>query len=90
MIGRGRHIQIKLKEKCPIQIDGEPWMQKAATLDILYRGQVPMLTQPTSKVEEAVGVMMESLEWAKAMKVINEEQYQQILSKYQEELRSRK
>ena len=31
-----------------------------------------------------------AMEWAKAMKVINEEQYQQILSKYQEELRSRK
>jgi diacylglycerol kinase family enzyme len=26
-IGQGNHIRIKLSQKLPIQVDGEPWLQ---------------------------------------------------------------
>lgn len=68
-------------------MDGEPWVQKASTVDILYHGQVPMLTHPVTKLQEAIGVMADSLEWAKVNQVINEEQYQAILNQYQTRMR---
>lgn len=63
-------------------------MQKPCSLDVLYHGQVPMLTHPVTKLQEALGVMADSLEWAKANQVINEEQYQAIVMQYQQRMRS--
>ena len=51
MIGRGKHIRIVLKEKCPIQVDGEPWLQKRSEMEILYHGQIPMLMQPRLSID---------------------------------------
>lgn len=88
LIGRGKHVHIDVKRECPLQVDGEPWMQKASTVDILYHGQVPMLTHSLTKLQEALGVMADSLEWAKANHVIDEEQYQMIVNEYQQRMRS--
>ena len=35
-----RHARITLLETIPVQMDGEPWRQAPATLDISLRGQV--------------------------------------------------
>ena len=75
-------------EKRPIQVDGEPWEQKKCHLDILYHGQVPMLTHPVTEMQEAMGVMADSLEWAKTSGLIDERQYQLILSQYQTRMRN--
>lgn len=53
-------------------MDGEPWEQKKCQLDILYHGQVPMLTYPMTEMQEAMGVMADSLEWAKTSGLIDE------------------
>ena len=69
-------------------MDGEPWEQKKCHLDILYHGQVPMLTHPVTEMQEAMGVMADSLEWAKTSGLIDERQYQLILSQYQTRMRN--
>ena len=74
-------------EERPIQVDGEPWEQKKCQLDILYHGQVPMLTYPMTEMQEAMGVMADSLEWAKTSGLIDERQYQLILYQYQARMR---
>ena len=71
-----------------MQVDGEPWMQKKSTIDLLYHGQVPMLSNPTTQLQTAVSVMTESLEWAKVNKIIDDEQYQLIFNQYQQRMRS--
>ena len=68
-------------------MDGEPWEQKKCQLDILYHGQVPMLTYPMTERQEAMGVMADSLEWAKTSGLIDERQYQLILYQYQARMR---
>lgn len=74
--------------ECPVQVDGEPWMQKRSSLDILYHGQTPMLTRSVTKLQEAFGVMTDSLEWAKVNNVITEEQCQAIVNQYLMRMRS--
>ena len=71
-----------------MQVDGEPWMQKKSAIDLLYHGQVPMLSNPTTQLQTAVSVMTESLEWAKVNKIIDDEQYQLIFNQYQQRMRS--
>lgn len=41
-----RHARITLLETIPVQMDGEPWRQAPATLDISLRGQVRQLWAP--------------------------------------------
>ena len=58
-------------------------MQKRSTLEILYRGQVPMLMQPVTEKQRAMSVMTDCLEWAKSTAVINPAQYRLIMNRYQ-------
>ena len=88
IIGRGKHVQIEVHSECPLQVDGEPWMEKESTIDILYHGQAPMLTHSETTLQEALGVMADSLEWAKATNVIDTEQYQTIINEYRKRMRA--
>ena len=58
-------------------------MQKRSTIEILYRGQVPMLMQPVTEKQRAMSVMTDCLEWAKSTAVINPTQYRLIMNRYQ-------
>ena len=46
-IAQGSRVSIELKRKLPVQIDGEPWMQRApATLKISVKDSFQMLARP--------------------------------------------
>jgi diacylglycerol kinase (ATP) len=42
-IGQARHVRINMLKRFPIQIDGEPWEQSPAVIDISFNNQVTML-----------------------------------------------
>jgi len=42
-IGQGNHIKVKLLQKLPIQVDGEPWLQEPSNIDISFYNQAKML-----------------------------------------------
>jgi diacylglycerol kinase (ATP) len=42
-IGQARHVCIKLFKRFPVQIDGEPWEQNPAVINISYFNQATML-----------------------------------------------
>ncbi|TMW42885.1 hypothetical protein DOY81_012035, partial [Sarcophaga bullata] len=42
-IGQAKHVKLVVKSTCPMQADGEPWMQVPADLHIQSRSQVHML-----------------------------------------------
>ncbi|XP_075166519.1 diacylglycerol kinase epsilon [Haematobia irritans] len=42
-IGQAKNIRLVIKTTCPMQADGEPWMQVPAELHLSSRGQVRML-----------------------------------------------
>ncbi|XP_066153489.1 diacylglycerol kinase epsilon isoform X2 [Euwallacea fornicatus] len=41
-LGQARTVKIRLKEKAPVQIDGEPWEQHPATLKVTYVNKCPI------------------------------------------------
>ena len=42
-IGQARSVKIKLLGSAPMQIDGEPWEQHPAEIDINFHNKVPAL-----------------------------------------------
>lgn len=47
-LGQGRHVKIHLKERLPIQVDGEPWEQSSCLMTFSYQGQATMLRNNVS------------------------------------------
>ena len=39
-LARCRSCRLVLREALPVQVDGEPWRQPPATLDVSFKGQV--------------------------------------------------
>lgn len=46
-LGQGKNIEIRLKSKAPIQIDGEPWEQNPSIIKISFTNQCPVLIKKT-------------------------------------------
>jgi len=42
-IGQAKEIKIKLNESVPLQIDGEPWEQHPAEINLTHHSQVSLL-----------------------------------------------
>jgi diacylglycerol kinase (ATP) len=42
-LGQAKEVKIKILEKCPVQADGEPWIQSKAKIKISCHGQATML-----------------------------------------------
>lgn len=43
VIGRAQNVKIKIFKPCPVQADGEPWIQKACEIHLKAKGQVKIL-----------------------------------------------
>jgi diacylglycerol kinase (ATP) len=43
-LGQASQVRIRLMERLPIQVDGEPWLQYPSVVDITFHGKSPMLT----------------------------------------------
>ena len=48
-IGQASSITIKFKDSLPVQVDGEPWLQRPCTMTVNRNGQATMLSQPSGK-----------------------------------------
>ena len=81
-MGGGKHIRMRLRGVCAMQVDGEPWEQRSCEMEVLYRGQAPMLMQAWSEGERAMSTVMECLEWARSSGVITEKQMEVIMEEY--------
>lgn len=42
--GQAKEVRIKLKERLPIQVDGEPWLQFPTTITLKWNSWAKMLT----------------------------------------------
>jgi diacylglycerol kinase (ATP) len=42
--GQAKEVKIKLLERLPIQVDGEPWLQFPTTVSLSWNSRVKMLT----------------------------------------------
>lgn len=42
-VGQAREVKILLLDSAPMQIDGEPWEQHPAEINLSHQGQVPVL-----------------------------------------------
>jgi len=45
-VAQGRRVRVELKRDLPVQIDGEPWLQRAGTLDISFLDSLAVLRRP--------------------------------------------
>ncbi|CAD7076868.1 unnamed protein product [Hermetia illucens] len=46
-IGQAKRIKIKFHQSCPVQADGEPWVQQQCEMSLSARGQAKMLQNQT-------------------------------------------
>ncbi|EQC41931.1 hypothetical protein SDRG_00784 [Saprolegnia diclina VS20] len=65
-----KHIEIKLLERLPIQIDGEPRMQDACAIDISFFHQAFMLGKTIEERDTVARQVAETLDWAGHSKII--------------------
>jgi len=45
-VAQGRRVRVELKRDLPVQIDGEPWLQRAGTLDVALFDSLAVLRRP--------------------------------------------
>lgn len=48
-IGQANTVTIKFKDSLPVQVDGEPWLQRPCTITINRNGQATMLSLQSAK-----------------------------------------
>lgn len=46
-IGQAKHVKITLSKRFPVQIDGEPWEQTPAVINLSFHNKVTMLQNHT-------------------------------------------
>ncbi|OQS02767.1 diacylglycerol kinase [Thraustotheca clavata] len=65
-----KQIELKLLERLPVQIDGEPWMQDSCTIDITFFHQAFMLGKTIEERDTVARQVAETLDWAGNNKII--------------------
>ncbi|GFY87491.1 diacylglycerol kinase 2 [Actinidia rufa] len=81
-LAQGRVIRIHASSSFPVQIDGEPFIQKPGTLEITHHGQVFMLRRASASEEprgHAAAIMTEVLVDAECKGLINASQKKSLL-----------
>ncbi|KAI8535571.1 hypothetical protein RHMOL_Rhmol10G0184800 [Rhododendron molle] len=81
-LAQGRAIRIHLSNSFPVQIDGEPFIQKPGCLEITHHGQVFMLRRASGSQEprgHAASIMTEVLVDAECKGLINTSQKRLLL-----------
>ncbi|GAA0166533.1 kinase [Lithospermum erythrorhizon] len=79
-LAQGQLIKIQLYNALPVQIDGEPWIQKPCTLIISHHGQAFMLKRAAEEpLGHAAAIIADVLENAESNHVINASQKRALL-----------
>ncbi|ETV67600.1 hypothetical protein H257_16199 [Aphanomyces astaci] len=77
---QAKKVQVRLKERLPLQIDGEPWMQDPCVMDISFHHQAFMLAKTTHERDTVTRQVGEVLDWAGNANVITWEQRDVLLA----------
>jgi diacylglycerol kinase (ATP) len=75
-----KKVRVKIKEKLPVQIDGEPWQQEPCELDVSYLQQAFMLSRTVEERDFVTRKVGEVLDWAENTGVINSSQRDVLLA----------
>ncbi|MCO5594071.1 hypothetical protein L7F22_048092 [Adiantum nelumboides] len=80
-LGQGQCIKIVTGAEFPVQIDGEPWIQRRGTMEITHYGQAFMLKKPAEEEPfgHAAAIMGEVFENAECSGVISAAQKRTLL-----------
>ncbi|WOK97402.1 diacylglycerol kinase 2 [Canna indica] len=79
-LAQGRVIRLHVNSPFPVQIDGEPWIQKPGCLEITHHGQVFMLRRASEEpTGHAAAIMTEVLVNAECNGLINAAQKRLLL-----------
>eukprot|EP00735_Rhodelphis_limneticus_P013805 TRINITY_DN7761_c0_g1::TRINITY_DN7761_c0_g1_i1::g.8208::m.8208 TRINITY_DN7761_c0_g1::TRINITY_DN7761_c0_g1_i1::g.8208 ORF type:complete len:597 (+),score=138.51,sp/Q39017/DGK1_ARATH/37.98/4e-47,sp/Q39017/DGK1_ARATH/47.37/2e-08,DAGK_acc/PF00609.14/3.9e+03,DAGK_acc/PF00609.14/1.1e-44,DAGK_cat/PF00781.19/0.0013,DAGK_cat/PF00781.19/3.4e-08 TRINITY_DN7761_c0_g1_i1:881-2671(+) len=79
-LAQARSVVVRVCADTAIQVDGEPWMQKApAVVRIGHRNQAFMLSKNIEDAHGVAGIMQGVLDWGEATKVISKAQRMTLL-----------
>ncbi|XP_074588534.1 diacylglycerol kinase 2 [Curcuma longa] len=79
-LAQGKVIKLHIDSPFPVQIDGEPWIQKPGCLEIVHHGQVFMLRRASEEpTGHAAAIMTEVLVNAECSGLINAAQKRLLL-----------
>mmetsp|Transcript_35862 Transcript_35862/g.101515 ORF Transcript_35862/g.101515 Transcript_35862/m.101515 type:complete len:950 (-) Transcript_35862:353-3202(-) len=80
-LAQGRHVRLTVEGTLPMQIDGEPWMQGPAQLDVSWKGQAFMLRRLNSN---SAGIMAsivgEALDTCESKGILSTRQRQAVIA----------
>lgn len=71
---QAKTVSLTLKETLPVQIDGEPWLQKPSEMDISFLQQAFMLSRTVEERDVVTKKVGEVLDWAEHTHVISSRQ----------------
>ncbi|KAJ0412565.1 hypothetical protein ATCC90586_006932 [Pythium insidiosum] len=77
---QAKHVKIRLLERLPIQIDGEPWQQDPCDVDISFHQQAFMLSRTVQERDFVTRKVGEVLDWAENTGVIASSQRDVLLA----------
>uniref|UniRef100_A0A061RH00 diacylglycerol kinase (ATP) n=1 Tax=Tetraselmis sp. GSL018 TaxID=582737 RepID=A0A061RH00_9CHLO len=80
-LARGRHIRLRMEGTLPMQIDGEPWMQGPAVLDVSCMGQAFMLRRlKSSSAGLMANIVAEALDNCESKGILTTAQRQAVIA----------
>lgn len=75
---RCKSAKLHLSSILPMQVDGEPWVQKPGSFEVSSSSMYVL--QPTEgAISETISTMTDVLMWGQNKNIINSEQYSQLL-----------